>query len=169
MMKIKLSDVNNANGKRYKFAFSAAADKFDFPIEDYRINGTLKVSGTVENTGISYCFKGTIECDKHFICDRCLEEVTEKQVHAFKEVYKEKMSVNEPDVNIFSGDFIDITKLVRDIVVAEQPINNLCKPDCKGLCLKCGTNLNKSECNCDDAAADTRLTVLGKLLEKKIH
>ncbi|XP_072993344.1 large ribosomal RNA subunit accumulation protein YCED homolog 1, chloroplastic [Typha latifolia] len=43
---------------------------------------------------------------------------------------------------------IDISKHIRDIVHVEITINAVCSSICKGLCLKCGTNLNKSSCNC---------------------
>lgn len=49
---------------------------------------------------------------------------------------------------------IDISKNIRDIVHLEITINAVCDPSCKGLCLKCGTNLNKSTCRCDAADAE---------------
>ncbi|CAI9773632.1 unnamed protein product [Fraxinus pennsylvanica] len=44
--------------------------------------------------------------------------------------------------------FIDISKNIRDLVHIEITIKAVCNPSCKGLCLKCGTNLNISNCNC---------------------
>ncbi|WP_196604914.1 YceD family protein [Pectinatus haikarae] len=165
MMKIKLSDVNNASGGRYEFVFDIPAGEFDFPADDYHIDGTIKVRGTAENTGVGYHFEGRIDCHRCFVCDHCLEEVAEDQVHAFDEIYKEDVSALQ-DANLFSGDSIDIADLVRDVVIAGQPISNVCKPDCKGLCPQCGVNLNKSECSCDRTVVDVRLAVLKKLLEK---
>eukprot|EP00268_Persea_americana_P026461 TRINITY_DN2589_c0_g2_i2.p1 TRINITY_DN2589_c0_g2~~TRINITY_DN2589_c0_g2_i2.p1 ORF type:complete len:319 (-),score=43.71 TRINITY_DN2589_c0_g2_i2:38-994(-) len=43
---------------------------------------------------------------------------------------------------------IDISKNIRDLIHIEITITALCDPRCKGLCLQCGTNLNKSTCNC---------------------
>lgn len=43
---------------------------------------------------------------------------------------------------------IDISKNIRDMVHLEITINVICDPSCKGICLKCGTNLNTSTCNC---------------------
>ncbi|KAK3023569.1 hypothetical protein RJ639_044954 [Escallonia herrerae] len=43
---------------------------------------------------------------------------------------------------------IDISKPIRDMVHLEITINALCDPACKGLCLKCGMNLNTSSCKC---------------------
>ncbi|XP_031493881.1 large ribosomal RNA subunit accumulation protein YCED homolog 1, chloroplastic [Nymphaea colorata] len=43
---------------------------------------------------------------------------------------------------------IDISKQIRDTIHVEIKITALCDPSCKGLCLKCGTNLNRSTCSC---------------------
>lgn len=43
---------------------------------------------------------------------------------------------------------IDISKPLRDMVHVEITLDVICDPSCKGLCLECGTNLNKSSCNC---------------------
>ena len=43
---------------------------------------------------------------------------------------------------------IDISKNIRDMVHVEITFNAVCDPKCKGLCLKCGTNLNTGSCNC---------------------
>lgn len=43
---------------------------------------------------------------------------------------------------------IDISKPIRDMVHLEITIDELCDPNCKGLCLRCGVNLNKNTCKC---------------------
>ncbi|VFR01327.1 unnamed protein product [Cuscuta campestris] len=45
---------------------------------------------------------------------------------------------------------IDISKHIRDRVHLEITLNAICDPQCKGLCLKCGTNLNIRSCKCCD-------------------
>ncbi|KAK4759159.1 hypothetical protein SAY87_022290 [Trapa incisa] len=46
---------------------------------------------------------------------------------------------------------IDISKHVRDLVHLEITLNAVCNPNCKGLCLRCGTNLNKTTCGCSNS------------------
>ncbi|MBR2724398.1 MAG: DUF177 domain-containing protein, partial [Ruminococcus sp.] len=41
----------------------------------------------------------------------------------------------------------------------------LCKDDCKGLCFKCGADLNTSACSCDTRVIDPRLEALRQLLD----
>lgn len=155
MMKIKLTDVNNTTKEKYRFNLRVPANEIDFATDDYRVDGLIEVDGTVENVGDAYRLQGNIRCRVKFICDCCLEDGQIDQLHTFDE--EETPSSNE---------FIDLTSLVRDIIVADQPITKLCKPDCKGLCPKCGANLNLGDCGCDRRSVDVRLAVLKKLLKK---
>ncbi|EYU21633.1 hypothetical protein MIMGU_mgv1a018410mg [Erythranthe guttata] len=43
---------------------------------------------------------------------------------------------------------VDISKNIRDLIHVEITITALCGPNCRGLCLDCGTNLNISKCIC---------------------
>ncbi|XP_057744430.1 large ribosomal RNA subunit accumulation protein YCED homolog 1, chloroplastic-like isoform X2 [Arachis stenosperma] len=44
---------------------------------------------------------------------------------------------------------IDISKNIRDMVHLEITMNSVCDPGCKGICMKCGQNLNTDDCNCN--------------------
>ncbi|OWM74163.1 hypothetical protein CDL15_Pgr008474 [Punica granatum] len=56
---------------------------------------------------------------------------------------------------------IDLSKNIRDLVHLEITLNAVCDPSCKGLCLKCGTNLNTSMCSC--SKSDARKKSFGPL------
>lgn len=58
---------------------------------------------------------------------------------------------------------IDISKHIRDLVHLEITINAICDPRCKGICLKCGTNLNTSSCNCKEDVEKKDYGPLGNL------
>ena len=64
------------------------------------------------------------------------------------------------DANALGEDGIDLAPVVRDVVIAALPIRNLCRPDCKGLCPKCGADLNQADCGCDREVVDPRLAAL---------
>ncbi|CAL9755763.1 unnamed protein product [Musa acuminata subsp. burmannicoides] len=58
---------------------------------------------------------------------------------------------------------IDISKHIRDIIHVEITINAVCEASCKGLCLRCGTNLNKSSCKCSKDAVEDKVNEYGPL------
>jgi len=50
-------------------------------------------------------------------------------------------------------------------VILDLPSKHLCKDDCKGICFKCGKNLNEGECDCETREVDPRLAKLMELLD----
>ena len=135
------------------FDFKISAEKFckeDF-LDNGKFTGDLEISGEVVNEIENVVIRGEIKCCKLFNCDRCLSAATENQIHQFEE---------EIDGAEIVEDMVDITELVKDILIASQPIQSLCKADCKGLCPVCGRNLNDGECNCNRLSVDPRLAPL---------
>lgn len=51
---------------------------------------------------------------------------------------------------------IDISKNIRDLVHLEIRIDEICDLNCQGLCFKCGTNLNKGNCNCNNQIQEAK-------------
>jgi len=147
--------VQTARGGNLPFELGATAEEIfgdDCAAEGFF--GDVKVFGEVEDVGRCFVVRGQIECQKSFTCDRCLTPATEKQVHAFDEEFDKAEAVD---------DLIDITELLRDVALASQPMKNLCKTDCKGLCPVCGANLNEGDCGCDRFIVDPRLAALTEL------
>lgn len=136
---------------RFKFVETAESFFVDDIYNEENFVGNVEVVGDVVDDGLNLKIAGEIYCRKKIICDRCLKEAEENQVHEFEEEIDESEVVDG---------ILDITKLVRDTLIAAQPIKNLCKPDCKGLCPKCGQNLNQGECDCDKATINPRLAAL---------
>lgn len=145
--------VQISKGVNAQFKFVESAEKFfneDFS-DDEKFVGNVEIVGEILDDGLTLKIVGKIYCRKKFICDRCLIHAEENQVHEFDE---------EIDESEIVDGILDITELVRDTLIAAQPIQNLCKPDCKGLCPKCGENLNDGKCNCDKSDVDPRLAPL---------
>jgi uncharacterized protein len=66
-----------------------------------------------------------------------------------------------------SSGFFQIDSLVRETIILSLPLKPLCSEDCKGLCPICGTDLNKSRCNCERKESDPRWEKLKGLLGNK--
>ncbi|MBN8554531.1 MAG: DUF177 domain-containing protein [Deltaproteobacteria bacterium] len=48
----------------------------------------------------------------------------------------------------FDGQVVDLRPLIRELLILQLPMRTLCSDSCKGLCMKCGENLNDSKCSC---------------------
>lgn len=72
------------------------------------------------------------------------------------------------DEEMYAGKTIDLGLALREQVLLALPPSPLCKEDCKGLCPKCGKDLNDGECGCDRTVADPRWAALKQVqLDKK--
>jgi uncharacterized protein len=71
-------------------------------------------------------------------CGRCLKET--------KKDFERKIELNYAVDK--SDSILDLDEDIREEIILDYPIKPLCRVDCKGLCLKCGANLNEGGCNC---------------------
>ncbi|MTI69959.1 MAG: DUF177 domain-containing protein [Firmicutes bacterium] len=101
------------------------------------------------------------------VCDRCLEEFTNKQTSVLSGKIIEKAeddSKEEITIYLDKGK-INLEKAIKKVLVLDFPMKSLCNSDCKGLCPKCGINLNEEQCECDTTDVDPRLEKLKELLD----
>ena len=101
-------------------------------------------------------------------CDRCGTDVSKSLCFDFEHYLVTSLSGDQNDDYIETPDHtIDIDELVVTDVLLELPSKNLCSDSCKGLCPKCGANLNEKTCGCSTTITDPRLEVLKQLLEQE--
>lgn len=99
-------------------------------------------------------------------CDRCGTDVNREFHYNFEHYPVTSLSGDQNDDYIETPDYtIDIDELVRDDILLELPSKYLCSNECKGLCPKCGINLNEKTCGCTVKETDPRLEALRKLIE----
>ena len=165
MMNINIAELNNDLGRELAFSFAMTAAELDALRDDYAFAGPIEVAGKVVYTGTCWRVSGRIKAVKTYVCDRCLKECRLEQEHEFSEDYVREHG-NDTSDNVIAGDIIDIQDMIRDTLLAAQPLSNLCQPDCKGLCPTCGHNLNDGDCGCEHFVPDPRLAALQQLLKK---
>ena len=100
-------------------------------------------------------------------CDRCLNNVHKEFNLKFEHTLVRKLYNEEADESyiLVENGLLDFEELATSDIVLELPSKNLCKDDCKGLCPKCGANLNETTCNCATKEVDPRLASLLSLLD----
>lgn len=94
-------------------------------------------------------------------CDRCLEDVEHTVDFTIdRELDLENgviIAGEDEDITYIDDSSLDTSRLIFDEILVNWPSKMLCKDDCKGLCLKCGQNLNIAECDCDRTVLDPRM------------
>lgn len=95
-------------------------------------------------------------------CGRCLTEVpTRIHILIDREVpLVPSESEEEEEPTYLEGSELDVDKLVYDEILVNWPMKVLCREDCKGICKKCGVNLNFKTCTCDRTELDPRMAAI---------
>ena len=158
----------------FDYSFSLTEGSFDF---DTEIDGVVfttpaRVRGGIVNMGGYIGLKAAVSVEYNAECARCLKPLERSfEVELERTVVNRGELVNTSDDE--ADDYIQIVDgmLELDAVAAEQlmmefPMKEVCSDDCKGLCFKCGKDLNEGDCGCVKKEIDPRLAILQKLLEK---
>jgi uncharacterized protein len=114
--------------------------------------------------------KSRIEAKVHCICARCLEPFPLTLTSEFQTSLKPKLHLPPPEevelsredleTEFYEGDEIDVSPLVQDQVLLTLPPKVVCQENCRGLCQRCGKNLNRQTCQCPEQGGDPRFDVL---------
>ena len=107
---------------------------------------TLKLQVTFVKPNVHVV--GEIVCYVDGFCDKCANEVSTQISLPFDQIFF-KDSSDKEEAYLYTDSRLDLTKAICDEIVLSLPTNLLCKESCKGLCPKCGINLNEHQCDCD--------------------
>lgn len=109
-------------------------------------------------------------------CARCLDPVRHSLGADFDLIFRPlgadagptERALGAPDTEIgyYQGDGLVLEDVLREQVLLTLPARSLCRTDCKGLCPRCGHNLNTESCTCDTAPVDPRWTALSDLASR---
>jgi uncharacterized protein len=106
-------------------------------------------------------------------CARCVEPVEIplgadfdlifRPAGADSEAPERSITAPETEIGYYQKDSLSLEDVLREQVILSLPVRTLCKPDCKGLCPRCGENRNYQPCSCDEGPSDLRWEALAGL------
>lgn len=117
--------------------------------------GSFSCSLSSNITAHGYYLTGTVKTTAWVTCDRCLKNYFTNHKTSLEFMLTDNLELlNEANVDVIwfprSKEFVDLGDILRDIFLLEEPLKQLCDEECKGLCDKCGTNLNTHVCVCEE-------------------
>lgn len=124
--------------------------------------------GKVRNTAGVLELTGELTTTLHGVCDRCASEFTRAVqilIHAVLVSEEELEQAEDEWVFGIHDGCADLTDIITTAFVLNMDSQLLCRPDCKGVCFRCGKNLNEGPCGCRKEP-DSRFAVLQQLLDK---
>jgi uncharacterized protein len=109
---------------------------------------------------------GTLEGSLSLRCARCLKEFERGFSVGVSELFVPFPHEDSDEYPLDSEGYLDPDQMVRDLVGLELPFAPVCRPDCRGLCGRCGGDLNVDGCTCTDSEIDPRWEGLDALLDE---
>ena len=114
----------------------------------------VRVTGRLSSAGSGrYYFSGHLSGETRQECRRCLAPAQETVTGEVQVLFAEPGGEDDGDPDVFPlggtrGDVIDLRPAVREQWLLDVPPFLVCRPDCKGLCPRCGADLNAGACGC---------------------
>ena len=169
-MKIDLSQIIKCEGGNISFADAIRIAPLKLMGETIAFSDEVKIVGNIVNEGEIFRMQADIKGTMEVRCARCAKPLSREFSVPMSETLVQERdntdSLHDEDVVVFSGSELEIDTLVENSIFLNLPIKYLCKEDCKGLCPRCGADLNEGNCGCSQKEIDPRLAVLSKLVEQ---
>ena len=154
-----------ARSEPLDFAFSLDLSTLEF-FGGCPFGSPVAVSGRVSDRAGIVTLSATADFVYRAACDRCGKAVERRYSLPFSHVIVTGVEDEEQDELIIAEDMqLDAEALIREDLVLWVPLKFLCSEDCRGLCDRCGKNLNEGPCGCGGKEIDPRLAALQSLLK----
>ena len=128
----------------------------EFGPDEYRLDSPLAWDALVSNVGDALLVQGSVTGTLTTSCARCLEDLSfdiDGEIEAYillSEDQDAPEDMDEDEFDVLPEDRrLDFEPLITAAALLDLPLVPLCDPDCNGLCMACGTNLNLETCLCN--------------------
>lgn len=128
------------------------------------IEARLRAESVVEGVLVT----GPVDVQAEFDCARCLTKIAGELSVEVCELYVGPGHEAPPEEDPYRVDGleIDLEPMLRDAVTLALPLRPVCREDCKGICARCGQDLNQGPCDCKEDEIDPRWAALAELRDK---
>lgn len=169
-MKIEIGSIG-PSGRAFEFLIRP--EVVEPAPSGFRLAGPARISGIVTKSENGAKVTGSIEGAREIQCTRCLVSV-ENEVsiefsvefigdEAFDRGENTELGPEDLVADVIQNGEIDLLNLAREQILLDLPEQYFCKPDCKGLCERCGADLNLIDCTCTEVPVDPRWDALRDL------
>lgn len=161
MRAIDVRDLLEAPGTAKRESVDETLEGLRLELEQVEgpVHGRLLLEGVSEGVYVT----GALEWTATMSCARCLEQFAGGFESDAAGMFS--LQPDEDEYPIAEPGELDPEPLVRDTVLLAMPFAPLCRPDCAGLCPRCGANLNAGPCGCPQANIDPRWSGLEAFVE----
>ncbi|MBO6116303.1 MAG: DUF177 domain-containing protein [Ruminococcus sp.] len=145
-MKINLKQLFSIVGESRDIAYTISTDELS-DIRGRSFASPVEVKGRIYNrAGVVY-LEYSVDMTLLITCDRCLKELERAYHYDFDHIVVPSANSDNDEYIVADGESIELNEIAVTDLLLQLPTKNLCKDDCKGLCMICGCDLNESTCD----------------------
>ena len=158
-MLINLSKLLSGDQERLTEQVTVEMETFANGLGTFPVTGRSSFPLTITKIGTDkFLFEGETVVTMEVPCDRCLQPVSVDVPLAICREYDKNDTEEELEEDpLIVGYNLDTEQLIYCEILVNWPMKTLCTEACKGICKKCGANLNHSSCTCDTVDLDPRM------------
>lgn len=174
-MRIDVRELRRHRGRQEVHRFRVQQRPIHYRGE--RIDFPRPTEVTVRLTNTGRMLWADVHAEVHGVlrCSRCLREIpwdldldyAEEYVHRNELDPGEDLEGRDVRVGVYDGEEIDLTEGLEEQILLALPLRSLCDEACRGLCPRCGRDLNEGPCGCDGYEPDPRLAPLREWLQRQ--
>ena len=167
-MDINLTEIIKNGAERIDFEGVVDTEPIKYMGLEISFDEGLNVKGCVKAGTDGVC---VLEADVTGVlganCARCLKPLTRDfSAKICETLVREDSEQKDEDAIVYEGYSLPLDEIAADCVLTNVEIKYLCSDECKGLCPKCGKDLNEGDCGCKTEFIDPRLEVLSRFCDK---
>lgn len=169
-MQIRLQDLASLPGRCLCFDYTTDLSQEEVSFE-HPFPQPVRLRGSVTDHSGVITLSAQAEARVHTHCARCGRPVEYDKATPVDFVLVRSLANGEDEQSdelfLVDSDTVELDDILIPEFILDMEMTVLCREDCKGLCPKCGKNLNEGPCGCDLRQIDPRLAVLQKLLDQQ--
>lgn len=145
---------------------------WETPIKEFKMDcsiiNPLNMTLFIMNADDGCLVRGKLTGTVTVPCNRCAENATiniDSTFDEYEEIPESQKHKTDSDHIVFEKGvpMLNIAEVAWEQFMLSLPQSPLCSEECKGLCPKCGANLNAGNCECDSDSGDERFAILRNL------
>lgn len=169
--------VNRIPGEGIEIHSNENSETLNILPSDLILEDNVQIEARVTCEWPVFFVDGSLKAGVQLTCSRCAVDFS-YNVNTVFHCHEEPLTLasnesnlyllkRDMDIDHYAGTEIEINDIFREQLLLAVPIHPLCKPDCRGLCPKCGQNLNLGTCNCTVEERANPFSVIKELFGNK--
>ena len=140
-----LDSPGSSRKVRVDEAVAGLATQLALVPEDRHVEGSLLLESVTDGILVTGRVSGVMT----MACARCLKSFDQTFDLDVQELFVPGAQPDDDEYPVDDG-HIDLEPMIRDAVILSMPFAPTCRPDCRGLCPRCGGDRNLGECSCSE-------------------